>query len=169
MSSGSDSQDRRAPKRPRFTLQVPFKSVEEKEAFVRRFDSVCKLLKPAGAPPLDNHGVMSAMFDAVERSVHEFLPRDTREHSQSFMSNNGEYYDNIVLHASFITKGCLGVYVGDDCPEDQGMFITEKCCFTDLLHGLSCPCLCGLTMKPWKLESFTQVSVHEYNRSIHDQ
>jgi hypothetical protein len=55
-------------------------------------------------------------------------------------------------------KWCSGVYVGDECPEDRAMFVTEKCCFTDLVNGLSSPCLCGQTMKPWQLESVTQVS-----------
>ena len=91
MASGSDSRDSRAPKRPRFTFQVPFKTFEEKDAFVRRFESVCKLLTPPGAPPLDNHGVMSAMLDVVERNVPSFSPRDSRdEQSPSFLRNGGK-------------------------------------------------------------------------------
>ena len=61
----------------------------------------------------------------------------------------------MLLACSF--KWCLGVYAGDKCPEDQAIFVTEKCCFADLVNGLSSPCLCGLTMKPWELESVTQV------------
>ena len=56
------------------------------------------------------------------------------------------------------SKWCVGVYVGDKCPEDQAMFVAEKCCFADLVNGLSSPCLCGLTMKLWELESVTQVN-----------
>lgn len=68
---------------------------------------------------------------------------------------------------AYLSKWYSGVYVGDECPEDQVMFVTEKCCFTDLVNGLSSPCLCGLTMKPWQLESVTQVSnddvhAHDY-------
>ena len=89
MSTGSTSLPSR--KRPRFTLQVPFKSSDEKEAFVRRFEAVSKLLTPAGAPSLDNHGLMCAMFDAVERSVQgSVFPGDAREQSQSFLNNSGE-------------------------------------------------------------------------------
>ena len=90
MATSSDSQDRSTRKRPRFTLQVPFKTKDEKEAFSRRFENVCKLLNPAGAPPLDHHGVLSAMFDLVERILHSFSPRDSREQPQSFLSSNGK-------------------------------------------------------------------------------
>ena len=36
--------------------------------------------------------------------------------------------------------------------------MTERCCFSELDEGLSSPCPCGLTIKPWALESVTQVS-----------
>ena len=51
--------------------------------------------------------------------------------------------------------------MSDECPEDQSMFITEKSCFTDLVKGLSSSCPCGLTMKPWQLESVTQVRTND--------
>ena len=72
MATGSDSQGSRGMKRPCFTFQVPFKTVGEKETFIRRFEAVCKLLNPAGAP-LDNHGLMSVMLDVVERNVRSFF------------------------------------------------------------------------------------------------
>ena len=58
------------------------------------------------------------------------------------------------------------MYVGDEHPEDQAMFVSEKCCFTDLVNGLSSPCLCGLTMKPWQLESVTQVSNDDVHAKV---
>ena len=88
MATGSDSHGRRAPKRPRFTFQVPFKSFEERDAFVRRFEATCKLLNPAGA--LDNHGLMSTMLDVVERNVPSLTPRDSRKQPRSFLRNNGK-------------------------------------------------------------------------------
>ena len=79
-------------KRPRFTLQASFSSFEERDAFVRRFEAVCKLLQPAGAPALDNHGVFCAFFDAVERNTRqENFPGDERDvETRSFLRNSGE-------------------------------------------------------------------------------
>lgn len=54
----------------------------------------------------------------------------------------------------------IGVYISDEHPEDQALFVTERCCFTDLVEGLSSPCPCGLTIRPWALESVMQVSKH---------
>ena len=65
-------------KRPRFTLQATFPTNEEKDAFVRRFEAVCKLLQPVGSPPLDNHGLLCAMLDAVERTRQDQFPGDER-------------------------------------------------------------------------------------------
>ena len=53
----------------------------------------------------------------------------------------------------------IGVYISDDHPEDQALFVSERCCFSDLVEGLSSPCPCGLTMKPWAPESFIQVRI----------
>ena len=33
-----------------------------------------------------------------------------------------------------VFKG-VAIYVGVNCTEDQAMFITEKCSFTDLVNG----------------------------------
>lgn len=53
----------------------------------------------------------------------------------------------------------VGVYVGDNSPEDQSLFVTERCCFSDLLDGLSSLCPCGMTIMPWALESVIQVGM----------
>ena len=52
----------------------------------------------------------------------------------------------------------IGVYISDEHCEDQALFVTERCCFSDLVEGLSSPCPCGLTVKPWALEAVMQVS-----------
>ena len=111
MATSSDSQDSRGTKQSRFTFQVPFKTVGEKEAFIRRFEAVCKLLNSAGAPPLDNHGLMSTMLDVVERNVQSFSLRNSHKQPQSFLSNNGE---KEVIHATclliqVVFRGCMWV------------------------------------------------------------
>ena len=50
------------------------------------------------------------------------------------------------------------MYVGDKSPDEQGMFVAEKHCFTDLLEGLTSACPCGMTTKAWMLESVVQVT-----------
>ncbi len=50
-----------------------------------------------------------------------------------------------------------GVYIGNEYPEEEGMFITERHCFSDLLEGVTSPCPCGMTHKAWMLESLKQV------------
>ena len=56
--------------------------------------------------------------------------------------------------------------MGDESPEDQAMLVTEKCCFRDLVDGLSSPCQCGLTMRPWQLESLTQVNTNDMHAHV---
>ena len=62
-------------KRPRFTQQVTFSTNEERDTFVHRFEAVCKLLQPVGAPSLDNHGLLCVMFDAMDRTRDRTLSR----------------------------------------------------------------------------------------------
>lgn len=78
-------------KRPRFTLQATFSTYEERDTFARRFEAVCKLLQPVGTPPLDNHGLLCAMFDAVERNARQdSFPGDERVETRSFLRNSGK-------------------------------------------------------------------------------
>ena len=94
MSSSNSSR-----KRHRFTLQATFSTYEEKEAFERRFEAVYKLLQPVGAPALDNHGVLCALLDAVERNARpqDNFPGDERVETRSFLRNSGkaEYVQTI--------------------------------------------------------------------------
>ena len=52
--------------------------------------------------------------------------------------------------------------MGDDHPEDQALFVTERCCLSNLVEGLASPCPCGLTIKPWALESVIQVRISPF-------
>ena len=94
MSSSNSSR-----KRHRFTLQATFSTYREKEAFERRFEAVCKLLQPVGAPTLDNHGVLCALLDAVERNARpqDNSPGNERVETRSFLRNSGkaEYVQTI--------------------------------------------------------------------------
>ena len=83
MSSSNSSQ-----KRPRFTLQVTFSTYK---AFVHRFEAVCKLLQPVGAPALDNQGEFCALLDAVERNARQDnFPGDERVETRSFLRNSSK-------------------------------------------------------------------------------
>ena len=52
--------------------------------------AVCKLLQPVGSPPLDNHGLLCAMLDAVERTRQDQFPGDERVETRSFLRHNGK-------------------------------------------------------------------------------
>ena len=146
-------------KRPRFTLQASFSSYEERDTFARRFEAVCELLQHAGAPALDNHSVLCAMLDAVERSARQDnFPGDERVETRSFLRNSGENKCALTAHYyKLSTEHQIGVYVGDEHHEDETLFLTERCCFSDLVEGLSSACPCGLTIKPWAVKSVIQV------------
>lgn len=79
-------------KRAHFTFQATFPSTEERDAFASRFEAVCKLLHPVGAPPLDNHGLLCAMLDAVERTRQASFPGagDEPVETRSFLRNSGK-------------------------------------------------------------------------------
>ena len=77
-------------KRVRYTLDVHFSSQEEKETFVRRVKSVRDLLTPAGHPHVDNHGLMSALFDAVEGISSRSIQNTGRTDTTCFLSNSGK-------------------------------------------------------------------------------
>ena len=80
----------------------------------------------------------------------------------------GAFYETVVkaeyvqtIYDSYV-QVCMhhiGVYVSDEHQEDQALFVTEECCFSDLVEGLCSPCPCGLTIKPWAVESIKQVTI----------
>ena len=69
MATSSDSDL----KWPRFNLQVPFKTVDEKK---KSFETVCELLNPTGVLPLD--------IDVVEHNMQSFSPRVSSDPTTEF-------------------------------------------------------------------------------------
>lgn len=79
-----------ARKRVRFSFAVSFDTVEERTAFKSRLEYIRSLLTPVGQPPLDNYGVMAAMFDHVEQQ--QTFPGSERASSfQSFNRSSGKF------------------------------------------------------------------------------
>ena len=78
-------------KRVRFTFDMNFVSLEEKEAFQQRLKNVRQLLTPAGAPSLDNTSLFNALCDAVEAgSCPTPNSGNAGPVTKSFMSNSGK-------------------------------------------------------------------------------
>ena len=63
--------------------------MEERAAFKSRLEHIRSLLTPVGQPPLDNFGVMAAMFDHVEQQ-HTFPGSERASAIQSFNRNSGK-------------------------------------------------------------------------------
>ena len=59
-------------------VRVEFYSQAAKSAFSSRLEYIRSLLTPPGLRSLDNHSLLSAMFDLVEGSVPSFFPGVTR-------------------------------------------------------------------------------------------
>ena len=57
----------------------------------------------------------------------------------------------------------IGVFVEDQTSDAQDAFITEKCCFSDLVSSLNSICACGLTLNPWIVESTQQVVLFAFH------
>ena len=64
--------------RVRLSLGVEFDSQAAKSAFSSRLEYIRSLLTPPGLRSLDNHGLLSALFDLVEGSVPSSFPGVTR-------------------------------------------------------------------------------------------
>ena len=82
-------------KRVRYTLELHFSGEEERDAFSTRLRAVRQLLSPTGAARVDNTALMSALFDAVERTSASSQPTASAESSlssscSSFQRNSGE-------------------------------------------------------------------------------
>ena len=76
-------------KRVRYTFDVHFGNLEEKEAFLQRLQSVRQLLTPAGSPSLDNCSLFNALCDAVEGTPQPSDP-SAEPSTKSFMRNSGK-------------------------------------------------------------------------------
>ena len=89
MSSGST--ERNTPRsRVRHSVVVNFDSSAGRLAFKNRLERVRSLLTPAGQDCLDNNGLMSAMFDHVERFAPAFPGTERGSAVQSFNRNSGK-------------------------------------------------------------------------------
>ena len=76
--------------RVRHSLVVNFDSQAGRQAFKSRIEHVRSLLTPQGQPSLDNNGLMSAMFDLVERLAPPFPGSERASAVQSFYKDSGE-------------------------------------------------------------------------------
>ena len=86
--------------RVRHSLVVNFNSPGARIAFKGRLEQVRSLLTPPGQPNLDNNGLMSAMFDLVERFAPVFPGSERASAIQCFNRNSGEY-DTISAFSRF--------------------------------------------------------------------
>ena len=77
----------------RWSNDVPFSTLDDKEAFEARFDAVRRLLDPTDR--LDRHGVMCAMMDIVEATASRLpeLWADRPLNVQRFLTNSGKIYN----------------------------------------------------------------------------
>lgn len=127
-------------KRERYSFDLSFATLEEKEAFLKRLQNVRKLMTPAGASLLVNQDLVYALLDLAESGSHPT--------SDPHSANAGP------ATKSFMRNG--GIYTDGASSEEQSFFIAERLCFSDLVEGLSTQCPCGVTSAPWVLESVVQ-------------
>ena len=55
-----------------------------------------------------------------------------------------------------------GIYTGTSAPEEEGCFLTERCCLNDLLKELETPCRCGKSSNAWRCSSVLQVFIYYF-------
>ena len=66
-------------KRVRFTLDVTFNNVSEKEAFTERLSAIRSLLTPCGQSTINNRELLHALFDCTDshrQQLEEVSPVD---------------------------------------------------------------------------------------------
>ena len=76
--------------RVRHSLVVNFDSQAGRQAFKTRIEHVGTLLTPTREPNLDNNGLMTAMFDLVERFAPIFPGSERASAVQSFNRDSGK-------------------------------------------------------------------------------
>ena len=82
----------------------------------------------------------------------------------------GHYIDKYIMYPPHIICKAIfysGVYIDDELPDDQSMFITERHCFYDIVTGLASPCSCGTVKNPWMLDSIIQVVSAHYTSEFY--
>ena len=77
--------------RVRHSIVVNFDSQSSGLAFKSRLEQVRSLLSTPGQPNLDNNGLMSAIFDLVERFASVFPGSERASAIQSFNRSSGKF------------------------------------------------------------------------------
>ncbi len=89
---------------------------------------------------MDKTALINAMLDAAEKklavSIRPRLINGLSGPSSETMVSV-EYW--LFVSYRYIAVG-IGMYTGDDSPDDQYLFITEKHCCNDLMTGLASSC-----------------------------
>ena len=82
-------------KRERYSFDLTFATLEEKEAFLQRLRNVRKLMTPAGAPLLENQNLVYSLLDLAEAGSHptpDPCSANAGPATRSFMRNSGELW-----------------------------------------------------------------------------
>ena len=77
-------------KRVRFTMDINFSSVAEKDAFCGRLSSVGDLLTPTGSQTLNNYELLLALFDLAGKQSQSIEPPQQCSSSGSFLKHSGQ-------------------------------------------------------------------------------
>ena len=76
--------------RVRLSFSIDFDNYASKSAFGNRLEYIRSLLTPTGQRNLDNHGLMNAMFDLVERAIPRSFPGSSQAPSSTVQSFNAD-------------------------------------------------------------------------------
>ena len=76
--------------RNRLSLEVNFKSEEQKDAFSHKMNAVKKLLTPPGKKTIDNLGLFSTLFDMVSQQETPTSSHPPTFTTKSFLPNSGK-------------------------------------------------------------------------------
>lgn len=82
-------------KRERYSFDLSFATLEEKEAFLKRLQNVRKLMTPAGASLLVNQDLVYALLDLAESGSHPTSDPHSANAgpaTKSFMRNGGKLW-----------------------------------------------------------------------------
>ena len=69
----------------RYTFDVHFSSLEEKETFQHCLKGIRELLTSSGCPSIDNHALMNAFIDAIEAKTPIVTVRNSSPVTKSFI------------------------------------------------------------------------------------
>ena len=143
-------------RRIHYSSDVHFNTHKEKEAFLLRLKSCASTCRLLGVFQWITTGcwVLCAM------SASQSLQTDERIGAKQRWYVWAQYNVVIVQKNNLCRHGYVGVYVDDD--EDQACFVTERCCFRDLMEVLCSPCPRGITVKPRILDSVILATIMHF-------